>query len=847
MAKREAQFLPDVSTSHVQYMDLADYPVDPVGARLMERFVPGGHGSPLYSSPDGNCLFNALSIILFGNETKATELRLRTCIALLQNRELYEAHPSSKDIKTVSPDIEEACLDCCYSGAYSSAWAMMAAADATGVAIRSFYPCVNGPNDLVHKILHDMTFVPTVGTKMREVTILWTKVGRRGSSWTPNHFVPIRPDFHNAYESPEDMSIDEISLQEVSLQEEKEVEETFVSECSAEQDTDQSMGMAVSFANVSTSTQHNDDSDEDSSQDQPKLNALPNGGLDAESIHKEISERNYVHKEIPHGKKDNVYFLIDNARNLERKAMTKKNQFVDDLGVWDTMRGKTVTTSHVVMSDQTLKVVFLRDGTYCIQKMHQKRRMYIPLDPQPDVNDIIQIHKYYTVLKRQSNYKRRISWITAETSQSLGNVALVEYYGVLETTESSDGNAKNSEEMYRRTDPKVMELAVEKLKIKKPRQVYQEMVEEDSIIAPKHFQQLRDIKYREKVKSGVQHGNNIADDLLRVMDMLTSNAYVQKVEQSKNRVPTVFLYHDNQILDMVHFLKNAQEPRVGIDRTFNLGPFFATTFVYKHQKVVRKETQEHPIFLGPVMLHKEADYTVYHSFFSHIRARLAVGITDIDVRIPKTMEFGSDAEKALTKAIDDCFPNADRKLCTKQLKDNLSDYLKNRAGVTATERKTIVDKIFGEEGIVLVNDSFDFEEKCISVKDLATENTQFLNYFENHFKQNLLKYVVNPKGQKSWTNNNSESMNNILKLEIDWKPQNTVSLIEKIKNVIKLQFLDLKRSLLGNGNYRLFGAYNRFKISESAYRVKSKPEKDHILAQFLRADLKKTTPDFIQS
>ena len=113
-----------------------------------------------------------------------------------------------------------------------------------------------------------------------------------------------------------------------------------------------------------------------------------------------------------------------------------------------------------------------------------------------------------------------------------------------------------------------------------------------------------------------------------------------------------------------------------IDRTFNLGSFFATTFVYKKQKVVRKETQEHPIFLGPVMLHKEADYTVYHSFFSHIWARLAVGITDIDVKIPKTMEFGSDAEKALTKAIDDCFPNADRKLCTKHPKDNLSDYLK---------------------------------------------------------------------------------------------------------------------------------------------------------------------------
>ncbi|KAK3101746.1 hypothetical protein FSP39_006084 [Pinctada imbricata] len=323
-----------------------------------------------------------------------------------------------------------------------------------------------------------------------------------------------------------------------------------------------------------------------------------------------------------------------------------------------------------------------------------------------------------------------------------------------------------------------------------------------------------------------------------------NNPYVQKVEQSKNHVPTVFLYHDNQIQDMVHFLKTAEEPRVGIDRTFNLGPFFATTFVYKNQRVVRKETQEHPIFLGPVMLHKEASYTVYHSFFSHISARLPVGLKNIDLRIPETMEFGSDAEKALTKAIDDCFPNADRKLCTKHLKDNLSDYLKNRAGLTASERKSIMDKIFGDEGIVLANDTFDFEETSIALKDLATENKKFLNYFENHFKPNLLKYVCKPADQlqKSWTNNNSESMNNILKLEIDWKPQNTPSLIEKITNVIKLQFLDLKRSLSGTGNYRLSGEYKKFKIAETAYRSKSKEERDQIFKKFLKADLRKTSP-----
>ena len=90
-------------------------------------------------------------------------------------------------------------------------------------------------------------------------------------------------------------------------------------------------------------------------------------------------------------------------------------------------------------------------------------------------------------------------------------------------------------------------------------------------------------------------------------------------------------------------------------------------------------------------------------------------------------------------------------------------------------------------------------------------------------------------------------MNNILKLEIDWKPQNTPSLIEKITNIIKLQFLDLKRSLSGTGNYRLSGEYKKFKMAESAYRSKSKEERDQIFKKFLATDLRKTSPDYIHS
>ena len=39
---------------------------------------------PLHVTPNENCLFNAVSILLIGNEGLSTELRLRSAVALMQ-------------------------------------------------------------------------------------------------------------------------------------------------------------------------------------------------------------------------------------------------------------------------------------------------------------------------------------------------------------------------------------------------------------------------------------------------------------------------------------------------------------------------------------------------------------------------------------------------------------------------------------------------------------------------------------------------------------------------------------------------------------------------------------------
>jgi hypothetical protein len=47
------------------------------------------------------------------------------------------------------------------------------------------------------------------------------------------------------------------------------------------------------------------------------------------------------------------------------------------------------------------------------------------------------------------------------------------------------------------------------------------------------------------------------------------------------------------------------------------------------------------------------------------------------------------------KAIDDVFPNVQRLLCTKHIKDNISDHLENKNGVTDKDRAEILSEIFG--------------------------------------------------------------------------------------------------------------------------------------------------------
>ena len=59
-------------------------------------------------------------------------------------------------------------------------------------------------------------------------------------------------------------------------------------------------------------------------------------------------------------------------------------------------------------------------------------------------------------------------------------------------------------------------------------------------------------------------------------------------------------------------------------------------------------------------------------------------------------------------------------------------------------------------------------------------------------------------GDKLWTNNDCESVNNVLKIKTDQKPAHLVDLVNHLHYVVRLQYTDTKRAMFDNVNFQLY-------------------------------------------
>ena len=184
------------------------------------------------------------------------------------------------------------------------------------------------------------------------------------------------------------------------------------------------------------------------------------------------------------------------------------------------------------------------------------------------------------------------------------------------------------------------------------------------------------------------------------------------------------------------------------------------------------------------MLHGNSTFSTYHSFFAHIAAVLRGS--------NKTrLVLGSDEETALVQSMKSCFSEATLVTCTRHLRNNFEDYLRNKVGLPSHDRYRLSTMVFGEKGVVAAEDSHEYEAKvaCLhrAVQDLPIGDgkNMLVRYLNNKFLPVVLDRVVVPNQRlglgTKWTTNNCESINHVLKQVVNWKPQPRPQLVEKLR------------------------------------------------------------------
>jgi len=501
------------------------------------------------------------------------------------------------------------------------------------------------------------------------------------------------------------------------------------------------------------------------------------------------------------------------------------NVFDDDCGVWDKKSAQYNKYPYLQSSDTgVLKRIFWNAGLgkYCRESKSSGKHIYTPLEPQPPAERIVTLVRYTATLAANKQYKRQVTWLLS-SDDAPSDVAIVEYFG-----QHVDGAAhglckKADSEPYVRTPVDTMEqIASLTTQHESVKAVYNHLTSAlDVDAAPRNAAVVNNVKYRqaraERQKNGTDHCRTFGDEFQAVFSMVQSDKasdapFVRYVVGTGDRVPSVILYTERQIRELKAFCFSGTGGSVlSFDKTFNLGAIYVTVAVYKNTALVRRRTNQHPLFIGPLYLHGHSDAETYSFFFCHIASRLQ------DCQFSQ-LTLGADEELAMRKAMSHGFHGALQVTCTRHLQNNADKKLDSVVGSRSDVRRAVHSALFGSAGLTSCDDVITFDDKVTQIrKDVLPKAPPAIQqYFEDYLHSLLRDNVV--AGRPGWTNNNCESVNHIIKQYTQWRAQQLPDLINKLRDLVRGQYTEADRALCGRGDLQLVPAYAKHRVTVDTWK-----------------------------
>ena len=254
--------------------------------------------------------------------------------------------------------------------------------------------------------------------------------------------------------------------------------------------------------------------------------------------------------------------------------------------------------------------------------------------------------------------------------------------------------------------------------------------------------------------------------------------------------------------------------------------------------VVRSSTRQPPIFLGPMFLHGDGAFVSYLTFFMSMRGALDSDVHATELKMLDGIITGADEEAALMKALRVAFPSSQHLFCVLHCRDNVCDHL-NKMGVTQNVREQIIQSLFGANGLALSPDESVFEDRRASVLQYVR---QYCPGAQDYIGLRVIPKLLNNcttlwrapwLGPQRWTNNACESVNNIIKLALDWKPARLTDLVRHLHELVTAQYKSVERAMIGQGDFVVADSFKHHCISYCHWQGLSEEQGSQQLRAFL--------------
>lgn len=481
-----------------------------------------------------------------------------------------------------------------------------------------------------------------------------------------------------------------------------------------------------------------------------------------------------VYTSIPLGSKNNVYFLVQESAKISKKY--RQVPFVDDCGAWD-VSSAGCTKTHLLRSETGgYKTLVLKNGVYVRRKETAGKIKYEELDPQPDLSQVLKLSRRYSCLKGVSSYKKRISWLDSGNTDL---VYVVEYLGIFPGLPVDSSyevtRAKKDEENEDTSDVDFDE--------------FNEHPDEGRIqdVEDRSKKKRRNDTEQPKLKHNIE---------AHILELEMSPAEVKTIVKKDKYTPfCIVLYSDDQIAD-IRNICCTRKSVLTVEKTFKFGDMFVTSTCFKQIKVMKEKTGECPIFIGPLLLHDNCDVKSYETLFSLIETCL----TETE---KSKLVLSCDKELSLVTVLTNVFPEATQLQSAKNVSEGKTQSLCDDG-----DKKATGDQIIDLDEVIQAVDSILPDGVSVGCS--------------SEINQRISSELV----EMSWMSDKGRPLHQVLKQCVRWKSQPLESLTSTLSNLIRSQYKELRKALIGFGNYKLTETYKQFRISQSAWTSKSTEERD---------------------